>query len=100
MRAHSESIVLETEKEIDIEKVKEIFSETQGIELVDDIKNNNYPMPLTASEKFDVEVGRIRKNLVFGDKGLEFFVSGDQILKGAALNAVQIGELILKKILE
>jgi aspartate-semialdehyde dehydrogenase len=97
MRAHSESIVVETEKEVDIEKVKKIFEENEGIELVDDIKNNKYPMPLTASEKYDVEVGRIRKNLVFGDKGLEFFVSGDQILKGAALNAVQIGELVLKK---
>jgi len=54
-------------------------------------------MPLTASEQFDVEVGRIRRSLIFGDNGLEFFVCGDQILKGAALNAVQIGELQLKK---
>ena len=54
-------------------------------------------MPLTASEKYDVEVGRIRQNLVFGENGLEFFVCGDQILKGAALNAVQIGEVIAKQ---
>jgi aspartate-semialdehyde dehydrogenase len=54
-------------------------------------------VPLTASEKFNVEVGRIRKNLVFGENGLEFFVCGDQILKGAALNAVQIGEIIVKQ---
>ncbi|NPE31725.1 aspartate-semialdehyde dehydrogenase, partial [Methanococcoides sp. SA1] len=51
-----------------------------------------YPMPLNATKKYDVEVGRIRRNLVFGDHGLEFFVCGDQILKGAALNAVQIAE--------
>ena len=54
-------------------------------------------MPLTASEKYDVEVGRIRTNLIFKEHGLEFFVAGDQILKGAALNAVQIGELIVKQ---
>ena len=54
-------------------------------------------MPLNASEKFDVEVGRIRQNLVFGDNGLEFFVSGDQLLKGAALNAVQIAMLFVEE---
>jgi len=52
---------------------------------------------MNASEKFDVEVGRIRQNLIFGEHGLEFFVSGDQLLKGAALNAVQIGELIVQQ---
>ena len=97
MRAHSESIVVETEKEIDPEKTRELFRETQGIEVRDDIQNNLYPMPLTASEKYDVEVGRIRQNLVFKEHGLEFFVCGDQILKGAALNTVQIGELVVKK---
>ena len=54
-------------------------------------------MPRNVSEKWDVEVGRIRKNLVFGDNGLEFFVSGDQLLKGAALNAVQIAEIFVEK---
>ena len=94
MRAHSESIVVETEKPIEPGKVRELFARTKGVELRDDVKNNVYPMPLTASEKFDVEVGRIRQNLIFGDYGLEFFVCGDQLLKGAALNAVQIGEVI------
>lgn len=98
MRAHSESIVVETEKPINPDDVKDMFSSIDGVEVKDDIKNNIYPMPLTASEKYDIEVGRIRQNLIFGKHGLEFFVSGDQILKGAALNAVQIGELIVKKI--
>lgn len=97
MRTHSESIVVETEKPIDPEKIREIFEKTEGIVVKDDIENNVYPMPLTASEKYNVEVGRIRQNLIFGEYGLEFFVAGDQILKGAALNAVQIGELILKQ---
>lgn len=92
MRVHGESIVIETEKPISPEDAKKLLSETEGVELRDDIENNIYPMPLTATKKYDVEVGRIRKNLVFGDYGLEFFVCGDQILKGAALNAVQIAE--------
>lgn len=97
MRAHAESIVVETEKPIVPDEIREIFQKTDGIVVKDDINNNIYPMPLTASTKFDVEVGRIRQNLVFGDCGLEFFVCGDQILKGAALNAVQIGEIFAKK---
>ena len=97
MRAHSESIVVETEKPIDAAEVRAIFEKTDGIVVKDDLENNEYPMPLNASEQYDVEVGRIRQNLVFGEYGLEFFVSGDQILKGAALNAIQIGELIVKE---
>jgi len=97
MRTHSESIVVETKKPVNVDEIRKIFSETSGIVVKDDIKNNIYPMPLNASEQYDVEVGRIRQNLIFGDHGLEFFVAGDQILKGAALNAVQIGELIVKK---
>ena len=97
MRVHSESIVVETEKPITPEEARKLFEKTKGIELKDDIANNIYPMPLTATNKYDVEVGRIRTNLIFKDHGLEFFVCGDQILKGAALNAVQIGELIVKQ---
>lgn len=97
MRAHSESIVVETEKEINPLELKNLFEKAKGINVRDDIENNVYPMPLTASEKYDVEVGRIRQNLVFEKNGIEFFVCGDQILKGAALNAVQIAELVLKK---
>ena len=97
MRTHSESIVVETEKPIGADEVREIFGKTQGIVVKDNIEKNVYPMPLTASEKYDVEVGRIRQNLIFGEHGLEFFVAGDQMLKGAALNAIQIGELIVKQ---
>lgn len=98
MRAHSESIVVETEKPVTPETARGIFEKTAGIVVKDNIENCVYPMPLTASEKYDVEVGRIRQNLVFGDQGLEFFVCGDQILKGAALNAVQIAEVVSKKL--
>ncbi|MBW2981295.1 aspartate-semialdehyde dehydrogenase [Candidatus Woesearchaeota archaeon] len=96
-RAHAESITVETEKIIDLERVVEIFGKTSGIEVRDDPGRNVYPMPLTATGKYDVEVGRIRRDLAFGDKGLSFFVCGDQIDKGAALNAVQIGELVAQR---
>jgi aspartate-semialdehyde dehydrogenase len=97
MRAHAESMVVETRDPVDPAEVRELFSNIPGIVVKDDLDNFVYPMPLTASEQFDVEVGRIRRSLIFGEQGLEFFVCGDQILKGAALNAVQIGELMLKK---
>jgi len=96
MRAHSESIVVETKKPIDPKKISRIFQKTPGIKVIDQPERNIYPMPLNANGNFDVHVGRIRQSLVFGKSGLEFFVSGDQILKGAALNAVQIAELFLK----
>lgn len=96
LRVHAESIVVETDKPISPEEIRDIFKKTAGIDVKDDIKNNVYPMPMTATKKYDVEVGRIRRNLVFGENGLEFFVCGDQILKGAALNAVQIAEVIIK----
>ena len=96
LRAHSESIVVETKKPINSNKVRELFRKTAGIKVVDEPKNLLYPMPLNATEKFDVEVGRIRQSLIFGKHGLEFFISGDQLLKGAALNVVQIAELFIK----
>lgn len=96
LRAHSESVVIETEKKIDVEKVRELLKNATGVHLQDDIRNNIYPMPLNASEVYDVQVGRIRKNLVFGDFGLEFFISGDQLLRGAALNSVEIAEVVLR----
>jgi len=95
LRAHSESIVIETEKVISVDSARKVLTEAPGVELVDDPDKLMYPMPVNASGKFDVEVGRIRKNLVFADHGLEFFVCGDQLLKGAALNAVQIARLFL-----
>ncbi len=95
-RAHSESIVVETKNPINPEKITEIFENTEGVLVKDQIEKNMYPMPITASGKYHVEVGRIRQNLVFDEFGLEFFVCGDQILKGAALNAVQIAEKMVE----
>ena len=62
--------------------------------MLDDTANKVYPMPLTATGQDDVEVGRLRKSIVFGDYGMDLFVSGDQLLRGAALNAVIIGEVM------
>eukprot|EP00586_Coscinodiscus_wailesii_P012980 CAMPEP_0172498420 /NCGR_PEP_ID=MMETSP1066-20121228/113422_1 /TAXON_ID=671091 /ORGANISM="Coscinodiscus wailesii, Strain CCMP2513" /LENGTH=389 /DNA_ID=CAMNT_0013271697 /DNA_START=46 /DNA_END=1215 /DNA_ORIENTATION=+ len=95
-RAHSESIIVETEEPVDIEKAREALASAPGLKLVDDTDNEKYPMPLTATGQYDVEVGRLRKSLVFGDNGLEFFVCGDQLLRGAALNAVLVGEEMVK----
>lgn len=96
LRAHSESIVLETEKKVDIEEIKELLSNSHWVKLVDDIENNIYPMPHNATWNYDVEVWRIRKNLVFWDYWLELFVSWDQLLRWAALNAVEILEECIK----
>ncbi|MBL4694073.1 aspartate-semialdehyde dehydrogenase, partial [Candidatus Gracilibacteria bacterium] len=84
LRAHCESIVIECEKVVSVEAAKEVLEAAEGVKLVE------LPMPINATGEYDVEVGRIRRNLVFGENGLEFFLCGDQLLKGAALNAVQI----------
>lgn len=91
-RTHSESIVVETEKAVTPKEAREVLAKAAGVTLVDDPANLKYPMPMTATKQYNVEVGRIRTNLIFGDHGLELFVAGDQLLKGAALNAVQIAE--------
>lgn len=96
-RAHAESVVVETRSRVDPNDVVELFRGTRGITVRDDVGKGVYPMPITASGRYDVEVGRIRRNLVFGDRGLEFFLCGDQLLKGAALNAVQIAEVLLER---
>lgn len=93
-RAHSESCTIETEKPITPEAAREILRKAPGVKVVDDTAKLEYPMPLNATKKYDVEVGRIRASLVF-EHGLDFFVCGDQLLKGAALNAVQIAELLV-----
>jgi aspartate-semialdehyde dehydrogenase len=94
-RAHAESVSIETVKKVSPQKVREILQNAAGVEVRDDPENQVYPMPISATKKFDVEVGRIRRNSVFGEFGIDFFVCGDQILKGAALNAVQIAELFV-----
>jgi aspartate-semialdehyde dehydrogenase len=92
LRAHSEVIVMETTRPIDLIKARAILEAAPGVQLVDDPENNLYPMPLTATGQYDVQVGRLRQSLAFGEFGLEFFVSGDQLLRGAALNAVLVAE--------
>ena len=97
-RAHSESLNLEFENEITPEEAREILSGCEGVKVVDDPLNGGYPMPLDATGKYDVLAGRIRQDLSRDDRrGLEMFVSGDQLLRGAALNAVEIAEHLVKR---
>ena len=95
MRAHSESIWVETEQDITIEQARKAFAESEGIVLMDEPSEKVYPMPLFIAGKDPVYVGRIRKD-ISGDNGLAFWCVADQIKKGAALNAVQIAEWIIK----
>merc|ERR1712151_1035472 len=95
LRAHSESIIVETERPVDPDEAREVLRAASGVKVVDDPAELEYPMPLNATGKYDVEVGRIRQSLVFGEHGLEFFLSGDQLLRGAALNAVIIAEEVV-----
>ncbi len=96
LRAHSESIVIETEKKLDPDDARDILARAPGVRLVDDRNANHFPMPIEATGELDVLVGRIREDLSH-PHGLALFVSGDQLLKGAAWNAVQIAELLLAK---
>merc|ERR1719221_66255 len=91
-RAHSEAISIETESDITVEAAREVLSRAAGVDVVDDPSAKRYPMPITATKKHNVEVGRLRPSLVFEPRGLDLFVSGDQLLRGAALNAVLIAE--------
>jgi len=96
LRAHSEAIVIETRKPICPDAVRALMEEAEGVRVVDDPEKLLYPMPINASGQDDVDVGRIRQSLVFGEHGLEMFVSGDQLLRGAALNAVLIAEVVVR----
>lgn len=97
-RAHSESLNLEFAEDITPEEAREILRSSQGVKVVDDPLNGGYPMPLDATAKYDVLAGRIRRDISRNDsKGLEMFVSGDQLLRGAALNAVEIAECLIKR---
>ena len=96
LRAHSESIVFECEKPITEDEVRAILSDAPGVRIVDDRVNNYFPMPIDASGQGDVLVGRIRKDLSDpSGHSIAMFVAADQLLKGAALNAVQIAEMLL-----
>ena len=97
-RAHSESLNLEFEEDITPEEAREILRASTGVKVVDDPLNNVYPMPLDATTKYDVLAGRIRQDISRHDKkGLDMFVSGDQRLRGAALNAVEIAEHLISR---
>ena len=93
LRAHSEVIHVKTKEKISASKAKELFESFEGIVVQDDPENNIYPMPFMASGSYPVYVGRIRDDIA-EDNGLVFFCVADQLLKGAALNAVQIAELL------
>ena len=95
MRAHSESIWVETEQDITVEQARKAFAESEGIVLMDEPSEKVYPMPLFIAGKDPVYVGRIRKD-ISGENGLAFWCVADQIKKGAALNAVQIAEWIIR----
>ena len=95
MRAHSESIWVETEREISPEEARKAFAEAEGVVLMDEPAEKIYPMPLFIAGKDPVYVGRIRKD-ISRENGLTFWCVADQIKKGAALNAVQIAEWIIK----
>ncbi len=94
MRAHSEAIWVETREPVSLDEAREAFSKAEGLVVVDDPASKSYPMPLMVADKDPVYVGRIRKDLT-NPNGLAFWVVGDQIKKGAALNAVQIALYML-----
>lgn len=96
LRAHSEAIWVETERPLAVEEVREAFRNAEGLVLTEERDGEKfYPMPLDIADKDPVYVGRVRKDLC-DDRGLSFWVVGDQIKKGAALNAVQIAQWLLK----
>jgi aspartate-semialdehyde dehydrogenase len=96
LRAHSETITLEFAQPFDVEQACKLLAAAPGVKLVQDWQTNYFPMPIEASGQDDVLVGRIRRDISH-PCGLELWLSGDQIRKGAALNAVQIAELLVKQ---
>ena len=95
LRAHTEVLYLEFEKKMNVDEARRILREAPGIEIVDDPKSNHFPMPIEASGREKVLVGRIREDLSCKN-GLALMVSGDQLWKGAALNAIQIAEHLIR----
>ena len=96
LRSHSESVWIETERPLSVEEVRVALSQAPGVTVQDDTAKGIYPMPLETAGKDDIFVGRIRKDLAC-ENGLTLWLSGDQIRKGAALNAVQIAEFLVAK---
>jgi aspartate-semialdehyde dehydrogenase len=92
-RAHSVAVSAEFERPVSVEQAREVLAKAPGLELVDVPRSNRYPMPLSVAGRDNCQVGRVRIDCAF-ENGLSFWVAGDQLLKGAALNAVQIAELL------
>src|ERR1043165_1898751 len=95
-RAHSVAVSAEFKNPVSVDEAREVLQGAPGLDLVDALAKNEYPLPLYAAERYNCQVGRIRKDCAM-ENGLCFWVSGDQLLKGAALNAVQIAEVLLKR---
>jgi len=94
-RAHSVAVSAEFEKPVTVEAARAVLAKAPGLQVIDEPAKNKYPMPLHMAEQYDCAVGRLRKDCAL-DNGLAFWVAGDQLLKGAALNAVQIAEELIK----
>ncbi|MBT4288228.1 MAG: aspartate-semialdehyde dehydrogenase [Deltaproteobacteria bacterium] len=95
-RAHSEAINIETEQEVSVDKAYELWEKAPGVTIKDNREPAGYPVPHEVSETFDTYIGRVRKDISCKN-GLAFWVVADQLFKGAALNAIQIGELLLTR---
>ena len=95
-RSHSESVLVETEAPVSVEDFRKACAAFPGLQVKDNPAEQEYPMPLYTSNQNDCEIGRIRKDL-YNDKGMNFWIVGDQIRKGAALNALQIAEYLVEK---
>ena len=98
LRAHSEALTFECEKPITVDEVRRLLASAPGVKIVDDTDKNYFPMPRDASGQDDILVGRIRQDISDpSGKSISVFVAGDQLLKGAALNAVQIAEIVIER---
>jgi aspartate-semialdehyde dehydrogenase len=95
-RAHSVAVSAEFDKPVSVEAAREVLRKAPGLQVIDEPAKNQYPLPLYLAEQYDCAVGRLRKDCAL-DNGLCFWVAGDQLLKGAALNAVQIAEELLEQ---
>ena len=96
LRAHSESVNIEFTNPFPVQEAYEILESAPGVEILEDLENNRFPMPLDVTGRDAISVGRIRQD-ISNRNALELWLCGDQIRKGAALNAVQIAELLLQK---
>ena len=96
LRSHSEAVWIETERPLEVEEVQKAIAAAPGLTLEDDPATKKYPMPLFTGGKDNIFVGRVRKDLA-NENGITLWLSGDQIKKGAALNAVQIAEYLIKQ---